>query len=153
MSIKGATLKRINTEINAINTKNEENNITAGPKNENNIFQWSATILGPEGSPYEDGTFILDIDIPNNYPFKPPKINFRTKIYHPNINDHGSICLDILADKWSTALTIEATLLSISSLLTDPNPDDPLVATIAKEYVNDRKIFNENARKWTNEHA
>ncbi len=77
-------------------------------------------------------------DFSQDYPFKPPKITFRTKIYHCNINNSGAICLDILKDNWSPALTISKVLLSICSLLTDANPNDPLVANIAQQYLNDR---------------
>jgi ubiquitin-protein ligase len=90
--------------------------------------------MGPEESPYAGGIFFLDITFPVEYPFKSPKVIFRTRIYHCNINSNGSICLDILKDKWSPALTISKVLLSICSLLTDANPDDPLVADIAKQY-------------------
>jgi len=78
--------------------------------------------MGPEGSPYAGGVFFLKIQFPQDYPFKPPKVTFRTRIYHCNINSQGAICLDILKDNWSPALTTSKVLLSICSLLTDPNP-------------------------------
>ena len=131
----------------------ENSNITAGPIDESNLFKWSATIMGPKDSPYEGGIFILHIDFPNNYPFKPPQITFKTKIFHPNISPSGSICLDILQSQWSPALTINKTLLSISSLLTDPNPDDPLDATAGKLYKNDIEEFKIKAIEITQQYA
>ena len=96
-------------------------NCSAGPKGDN-IFEWVSTILGPSGSPYAGGVFFLDIHFPADYPFKPPKVAFKTRIYHCNINSNGQICLDILKDQWSPALTVSKVLLSVCSLLTDPNP-------------------------------
>uniref|UniRef100_A0A8C9II41 E2 ubiquitin-conjugating enzyme n=1 Tax=Piliocolobus tephrosceles TaxID=591936 RepID=A0A8C9II41_9PRIM len=96
-------------------------NCSAGPKGDN-IYEWRSTILGPPGSVYEGGVFFLDITFTPEYPFKPPKVTFRTRIYHCNINSQGVICLDILKDNWSPALTISKVLLSICSLLTDCNP-------------------------------
>ncbi|MEQ2313126.1 ubiquitin-conjugating enzyme E2 E1, partial [Ameca splendens] len=95
----------------------------AGPKGDN-IYEWRSTILGPPGSVYEGGVFFLDIAFTPDYPFKPPKVTFRTRIYHCNINSQGVICLDILKDNWSPALTISKVLLSICSLLTDCNPGE-----------------------------
>ncbi|TSR51415.1 Ubiquitin-conjugating enzyme E2 E3 [Bagarius yarrelli] len=95
----------------------------AGPKGDN-IYEWRSTILGPPGSVYEGGVFFLDITFSSDYPFKPPKVTFRTRIYHCNINSQGVICLDILKDNWSPALTISKVLLSICSLLTDCNPGE-----------------------------
>uniref|UniRef100_A0A8B9MY91 E2 ubiquitin-conjugating enzyme n=1 Tax=Accipiter nisus TaxID=211598 RepID=A0A8B9MY91_9AVES len=95
---------------------------SAGPKGDN-IYEWRSTILGPPGSVYEGGVFFLDITFSPDYPFKPPKVTFRTRIYHCNINSQGVICLDILKDNWSPALTISKVLLSICSLLTDCNPE------------------------------
>ena len=116
---------------------------------ENDLFHWKATIVGPDGTPYHGGIFNLSIHFSPEYPFKSPKINFQTKIYHPNINAAGQICLDILKDQWSPALTISKVLLSICSLLNDPNPDDPLVSEIANEYKKNKNLFLENAKSWT----
>ncbi|KAJ3355278.1 ubiquitin-conjugating enzyme E2 E1 [Allomyces macrogynus ATCC 38327] len=127
-------------------------NCSAGPKGDN-IHEWIATILGPEGSPYAGGVFFLDIAFPPEYPFKPPKVSFKTRIYHCNINSTGGICLDILKDNWSPALTISKVLLSISSLLTDANPDDPLVGDIAKQYKENRDEHDRTAREWTKRYA
>ena len=123
-------------------------NCSAGPVNDD-MFNWQATLMGPTESPYEGGVFYLDIKFPEEYPFKPPRIYFITKIYHPNINAGGGICLDILKDQWSPALTISKVLLSICSLLDDPNPDDPLDTTIADQYKNNRVEFENTARSWT----
>ena len=109
--------------------------------------------MGPDDSPYTGGVFFLNIHFPPDYPVKPPKVTFTTKIYHPNINSNGSICLDILKDQWSPALTISKVLLSISSLLTDPNPDDPLVPDIAQQYKSDRAKYDNVAREWTGKYA
>ena len=97
-------------------------NCSAGPKSDDNMYDWVATVRGPDGSPYENGTFFLDIHFPTDYPFKPPKVTFRTRVYHCNVSSNGQICLDILKDNWSPALTVSKVLLSIASLLTDANP-------------------------------
>lgn len=121
--------------------------------NEDNIYKWIVIMKGPEKSPYENGTFRLSIEFPANYPFSPPLINFITRIYHCNINNSGGICLDILKDQWSPALTVNKVLLSIISLLNDPNPDDPLVPEIAEVYLKDREKYIENAKRHTEIYA
>ena len=121
-----STIQRLKKELEDLKN-NPPTNCSAGVI-EDDIYQWQATIMGPEGSPYEDGVFYLRIEFPQDYPFKPPKVSFITKIYHCNINNSGSICLDILKEQWSPALTISKVLLSICSLMDDQNPNDPINA-------------------------
>ena len=141
------SLNRINKELNEFKI-DPPSNCSAGPVNDD-LYKWEATIIGPEKTPYEGGVFKLEIHFPNNYPFKPPKIKFITRIFHPNINRYGNICLDILDKQWSPALTINKVLLSISSLLSDPNADDPLDVRAANIYNEDRDKFFEMARAYT----
>jgi ubiquitin-conjugating enzyme E2 D/E len=121
---------------------------SAGPV-DGDIYNWEGVIFGPSDSPYAGGVFKLSIRFPTEYPFKVPHIQFNTKIYHPNINSAGGICLDILKSQWSPALTISKVLLSILSLLTDPNPNDPLVPDIASQYKTNREVYNQIAAEWT----
>ncbi|KHN24724.1 Ubiquitin-conjugating enzyme E2-17 kDa [Glycine soja] len=167
--------KRIVKELKDLQ-KDPPTSCSAGPVAED-MFHWQATIMGPPDSPYTGGVFLVSIHFPPDYPFKPPKaisypmqdqakflisdnfsmqycqVAFRTKVFHPNINSNGSICLDILKEQWSPALTISKVLLSICSLLTDPNPDDPLVPEIAHMYKTDRAKYEATARSWTQKYA
>ena len=127
-------------------------NCSAGPEGED-LFRWEGTIFGPADSPYAGGLFKLKILFSQDYPFKSPTITFTTKIYHPNVNSAGLICLDILKTNWSPALTISKVLLSICSLLNDPNPADPLVPEIAHLYTSDKANYEANARDWTSRFA
>lgn len=144
-------LRRIQRELADIQ-KDPPSNCSAGPEGED-LFKWEGVIMGPSDSPYQGGVFRLKIVFPVDYPFKPPHVQFQTKIYHPNINPAGLICLDILKGMWSPALTISKVLLSITSLLTDPNPDDPFVLDIANIYKHDRRRYEEEARAWTTRFA
>lgn len=146
-----ATVQRINRELKIFN-KDPPANCSAGPIDDD-IYHWEATVLGPHSSVYEGGIFRLDIIFPSEYPFKPPKVKFMTSIYHPNINSSGGICLDILKDQWSPALTISKVLLSICSLLTDANPNDPLVPEIATLLIKNRSVHDANAHEWTRQYA
>lgn len=144
-------LKRIQKELLEIQN-DPPSSCSAGPLGDN-FFNWQATILGPSESPYDGGVYNLSIKFPKDYPFSPPKVVFQTKIYHPNINSKGSICLDILKKEWSPVLTISKVLLSINSLLCDPNPDDPLDGDAAKLYKSNRIAFENKAREYTEKHA
>ena len=144
-------IKRLEKEIEDIK-KGEISNVSFEPIN-GNIFEWKSVIFGPIGTPYEGGVFNINISIPSKYPMQPPSVIFKTKIYHPNINLAGHICLDILKNNWSPALTISKVLLSICSLLSDPNPNDPLVPEIANIYTNNRELYIKTAKEWTLNYA
>jgi ubiquitin-conjugating enzyme E2 D/E len=91
--------------------------------------------------------------MPIDYPFKPPKMKFLTKMYHPNITSDGTICIDILKDQWSSALRLNTVILSLSSLLANPNPNDPLVPEIANEYSYNRDKYNKNVIDYVKKYA
>ena len=143
--------RRIQRELQDIQ-KDTPENCSAGPRGEN-MYLWDAVIIGPTGTPYSGGVFKLEIHFSNDYPFKPPKLTMNTKIYHPNISPSGAICLDILKNQWSPALTISKVLLSLCSLFSDANPNDPLVPEVADIYVKDRARYDATARLWTQRYA
>ncbi len=140
-------LRRIQKEL-ADFQKDPPAGCSAAPVGDD-LFNWEGVLMAPPDSPYAGGVFKLSIRFPTEYPFKQPHVQFNTKIYHPNINASGGICLDILKSQWSPALTISKVLLSILSLLTDPNPDDPLCPDIAQQYKSDRAAYEMTAREWT----
>nr|AXR85312.1 E2.299 [Sanionia uncinata] len=130
---------------------------------EGDLTRMRGTINGPVGTPYEGGIFIVDIQLPSAYPFEPPKMQFVTKVWkslvnsleftvgrHPNVSSqNGAICLDILKDQWSPALTLKTALLSLQALLSTPEPDDPQDAVVAQQYLRDYATFQGTARYWT----
>ncbi|EGR28418.1 ubiquitin-conjugating enzyme, putative, partial [Ichthyophthirius multifiliis] len=116
------------------------NGLTATPI-EDNIMNWDAVIFGPEDTPWEGATFRLTLEFTEDYPNKPPVVKFRTKIFHPNVYNDGSICLDILQNQWSPIYDVWAILTSIRSLLCDPNPNSPANGEAAKLYMEDRKEY------------
>jgi len=143
--------RRIQKELRELQ-RDPPTNCSAAPTGDgsaSDMHRWHAVIVGPATSPFEGGVFYLNVVFPADYPFKPPQVRFETRVYHPNVNDSGGICLDILKDAWSPALTISKVLLSICSLLTDPNCDDPLVPEIAELYRRDRAAYNARAAEFT----
>lgn len=121
------------------------------------IDKLQAEILGSDETPYKGGSFRLEIQIPERYPFYPPKVRFVTKIYHPNIDGNGRICLDTLQmppkGAWKPALNISTVLTSIQLLMAEPNPDDPLLAEISEEFKYNKPQFIQKAKEWTQKYA
>jgi len=120
---------------------------------ESNLLNWQG-LLVPENSPYNKGAFRIDIVFPAEYPFKPPKVSFRTKIYHPNIDEKGQVCLPIIsAENWKPATKTDQVIHSLVTLVNDPEPEHPLRADLAEEYTKDRKKFLKNAEEFTRKHS
>ncbi|OAF68923.1 hypothetical protein A3Q56_03330 [Intoshia linei] len=124
--------------------------IKLNPTN-NRCFE--AIMHGPPDSPYEDASFQLKLFLPEKYPMVAPKIRFISKIYHPNIDNVGRICLDILKDKWTPALQIRTILMSVRVLVAVPNLDDPLVEYIAKHFKDNLKDAEEKAKQMSKLYA
>ncbi|XP_046842356.1 ubiquitin-conjugating enzyme E2 C-like [Xenia sp. Carnegie-2017] len=111
-----------------------------------NLFRWKATISGAEDTAYAGLDYKLEIEFPDRYPFVPPKVKFITPCYHPNVDNQGAICLDILKDKWSALMDVRTVLLSIQLLLSEPNNKDPLNPEAAKLWEN-KTEFGEMVEK------
>jgi ubiquitin-conjugating enzyme E2 D/E len=148
-----ACVKRIQSELKEI-MLNAPIGVSATPNARKGLTEWFAAIRGPEGTPYDGGRFHLTVRFPGDYPFAPPKVAFKTRIYHCNVDwQTGAICLDVLKDKWSPALTVSKVLLSIIALLQEPNPADPLVSSIAQQLIESKASHDAQAREWTQRFA
>mmetsp|Transcript_43941 Transcript_43941/g.61751 ORF Transcript_43941/g.61751 Transcript_43941/m.61751 type:complete len:157 (-) Transcript_43941:247-717(-) len=149
--LPASVIRRLQKELAEI-TDDPPCNCSAGLSGER-VDEWVATVLGPPDTPYSGGIFYLIVNFPANYPYKPPKVTFRTKIYHVNIDTSGNICLDILKNAWTPALTVSKVLLSICSLLSNPNPYDPMLPELAKRLKNDPDGYEATVRSWTKKYA
>ncbi|KAH9373488.1 hypothetical protein HPB48_009533 [Haemaphysalis longicornis] len=113
----------------------------SGAPTDNNIMIWNAVIFGPHDTPFEDGTFKLTLEFTEEYPNKPPTVRFVSKMFHPNVYADGSICLDILQNRWSPTYDVSAILTSIQSLLDEPNPNSPANSLAAQLYQENRREY------------
>jgi len=126
---------------------NKNPNIQWGLKDPSDNNIWWAIIIGPEETPYYGFQLTLNITLSKEYPFSAPQVSFTSDIWHPNVGTSGNICLDILQGNWTAALKLSSVLLSISSLLNDPNPASPLNAEAGSQYTRDRDEYNRNVIK------
>jgi ubiquitin-conjugating enzyme E2 D/E len=122
---------------------NKDPTIQLGLKDQSDNKKWWAIIIGPEGTPYHGFKLTLNITLPNNFPFSAPKVEFTENIWHPNVGTSGNICLDILQSNWTPALKLSSVLLSISSLLNEPNPASSLNSEAGRQYTSNRAEYNQ----------
>ncbi|XP_060080861.1 ubiquitin-conjugating enzyme E2 T-like [Ylistrum balloti] len=148
-------VSRMKKEIKML-SESPPHGISCWPKDDK-IDQLEAQILGGEGTPYENGIFKIEIQIPERYPFEPPKVRFITPIYHPNIDNGGRICLDTLKmppkGAWKPCLNVSTVLTTIQLLMAEPNPEDPLMTEISNEYKYNKVLYLQHAKDWTKQHA
>ncbi|CAL9706570.1 unnamed protein product [Knipowitschia caucasica] len=131
---KGSVTKRLQQELMTLMMSGDKG-ISAFPESEN-LFKWVGTIDGAPGTVYEGLRFRVSLDFPDGYPFHPPQVKFVTPCFHPNVDEQGFICLDILKDKWSALYDVRTILLSLQSLLGEPNNESPLNTKAADLWSN-----------------
>ncbi|KAI9837181.1 MAG: hypothetical protein M1838_004881 [Thelocarpon superellum] len=171
--------KRIGKELAEV-TEHPPEGITASLVDEADIYRWQITMEGPSDSPYavistlplvreshdgddkrltsleKGGVFKLLLVLPREYPFKPPALNFQTKIYHPNITNDakGSMCLGMLkSDEWKPSSKISGVLRTARNLLVEPNPDDAVETSIADQYKQAKREFDRTVKDWVKRYA
>jgi len=148
MTSKGRIRKEIQD---VVNDKLCNVSLERDPYNENHL---KGILKGPDDTPYAGGVFEVDIVILADYPFTPPKMKFITKLWHPNVSSQtGAICLDILKDQWTPALTMKTALMSLQVLMCEPQPDDPQDAVVAAMYKDRYEEFKTTAANWTAQYA
>ena len=139
---------RLAKELIKINNEKIDGIIIDKPED---LMLWNAKIIGPIGTPYENGIFELVLRFDSDYPNRPPSVQFITPMFHPNIYRDGKICVDILqSSEWSPVLNIRTILLSIMSLLMDPNPASPANREAALLYLSDKDAYEEVVKKSIN---
>ena len=154
-----AAVRRLMTEYRSLAT-NPIEGITAGPPDESDFFVWHCLLSGPEGTPYEGGVFAATMRFPCDYPLSPPSLRFTPPLLHPNVYKDGRVCISILhapgedplqyesvAERWSPVQSVEKVLLSVMSLLSEPNLESPATVDAAKLYRDSRPLFNKRVRQ------
>merc|ERR1711935_145508 len=136
--------KRLQQELMSLMMSNDKG-ISAFPDGDK-LFEWIATVNGPADSVYDGLKYKLRLEFPAGYPYQSPTVKFTTQCFHPNVDTHGNICLDILKEKWSALYEVRTILLSIQSLLGEPNNDSPLntqAATLWSNQVEYKRLLHQ----------
>lgn len=144
--VKIVNMKRILKELELFKVKPENNfEITVDLEN---IRLIHCVLTGSEGTPYANGKFHIEVYLDQNYPMAPPKIQFVTKIYHPNIDGIGRVSLEILHDKWAPSLLIRTVLIQICVILSDPDPVNAIDFLIGRHWITDKENAEQTAKEW-----
>jgi ubiquitin-conjugating enzyme E2 D/E len=143
--------RRIKTDYQAIIAANPENYVVRWC--ETDMFRWSVWLKGPDGTPYEGGTFRADLTFPFDFPLKPVEVVLKTPIYHPNFGPKGQVCLELIKGKWSPVIKTIQVLEELYSRLVAPEADGGLQAEIAAQLRDNRPLFEQTAKEWTQKFA
>ena len=127
--------------------QNPPEGVSASPISEDNLMIWSATVFGPDDTPWEGGIFSMRLTFNDQYPDKPPRVRFTSEMFHPNIYPDGTLCMDLIQDNWSPIYTVCSILIAIRSLLTDPNCASPANPEAAHLYQTDMKQYSRKVRR------
>mmetsp|Transcript_27283 Transcript_27283/g.30379 ORF Transcript_27283/g.30379 Transcript_27283/m.30379 type:complete len:178 (+) Transcript_27283:22-555(+) len=146
--------KRLMNEYKEL-TENPPEGIIAGPITEDNFFEWEAFVAGPSDTPFEGGVFRAILRFPKDYPLYPPEMIFTSRMWHPNVYSSGKVCISILhapgddpllyeksSERWSPVQSIEKILISVMSMLAEPNDESPANIEAAKMWRDHREQFN-----------
>jgi len=152
-TIGAATLKRLQKELKDCEERPVDG--TSVVLKNDDMLHWEATISGPDGTPYKDGLFYIDITFPGDFPFKPPKVKFNTRVYHCNVDEKGDFChpSGMLKEKWSPATSVKKILEMLIDMLKNPNIEDPLRAEIATQLKENKAEHDKTAAEWTKKYA
>ncbi|KAJ1662232.1 Ubiquitin-conjugating enzyme E2 7 [Coemansia sp. RSA 1813] len=155
---RAASIK-LQKELNQL-SKGESSSFSVGLVDDDNLFEWNVTLLGPADSYYEGGMFKAVLKFPLNYPYEPPAMRFTSDLWHPNVYQDGRVCISILhkagddpngyeraEERWSPVQTVETILVSIISMLSEPNPDSPANVDAAKMWRDDKKAYRREVRR------
>ncbi|KNC48426.1 ubiquitin carrier protein [Thecamonas trahens ATCC 50062] len=145
-------MKRLLREYKEL-SRSPPDGIAAAPVSDSNVFQWKVAMVGPEGSDYEGAFLTAVLDFPHNYPLAPPTMTFTTPVWHPNVYPSGKVCISILhegtdasgyesaTERWSPIQSVLSIVLSVLSMLADPNDESPANVDAAVEWRDNRPAF------------